>query len=162
MKLQKVYLDTSVINFLYADDAPDFKKVTEDFFENYVRPKIYEVFVSDIVVKEILKTQDVTKREKLLSVIKDYNLELLELEKESERLANVYITEKVIPKNKLEDAQHVGISTVQQMGVLLSWNFKHLANINKKLKIKFINEREGYFYPLDLLTPLELMYENEN
>ena len=74
MKLQKVYLDTSVINFLYADDAPDFKKVTEDFFENYVRPKIYEVFVSDIVVKEILKTQDVTKREKLLSVIKDYNL----------------------------------------------------------------------------------------
>ncbi|MBS4028073.1 MAG: type II toxin-antitoxin system VapC family toxin [Ignavibacteriales bacterium] len=162
MKRQKVYLDTSIINFLFAEDAPDFKKVTVDFFENYVRQKVYEVFVSDVVVKEILKTQDLTKREKLLSVIRDYNLEMLQLDKEGERLANVYIAGKVIPENKIEDAQHIGISTVQQMDVLLSWNFKHLANINKKLKIKFINEREGYFYPLDLLTPLELMYENEN
>jgi hypothetical protein len=27
-KKLKIYLDTSVINFLYADDAPDLKKIT--------------------------------------------------------------------------------------------------------------------------------------
>lgn len=30
MKKIKIYLDTSVINFLIADDVPEFRKVTED------------------------------------------------------------------------------------------------------------------------------------
>ena len=34
MKKLKIYLDTSVINFLFADDVPEFRKITEDFFEN--------------------------------------------------------------------------------------------------------------------------------
>lgn len=37
MKKLKIYLDTSVINFLFADDVPEFQKITEDFFENYVK-----------------------------------------------------------------------------------------------------------------------------
>jgi hypothetical protein len=35
MRKLKVYLDTSVINFVYADDAPDFKKATVEFFARY-------------------------------------------------------------------------------------------------------------------------------
>ncbi len=35
MRKLKIYLDTSVINFLFADDVPEFKKITEDFFMNY-------------------------------------------------------------------------------------------------------------------------------
>jgi len=31
MKLLKIYSDTSVINLLFAEDAPDFKRVTIDF-----------------------------------------------------------------------------------------------------------------------------------
>ena len=31
----KVYLDTSVINFLYAEDAPEKKEVTLEFFNVY-------------------------------------------------------------------------------------------------------------------------------
>ena len=161
MKKQKIYLDTSIINFLFADDAPDFKKVTEEFFENFVRIKIYDVFISEIVVREILKTQNEYKRNKLLGVIKNYELDAIPFDKEAEYLADKYIKEKVIPINKVEDAQHIGIATVSQMDILLSWNFQHLANVNKKIKIKIINEREGYFYPLDLLTPLEVIYEND-
>jgi hypothetical protein len=32
MKKLRIYLDTSIVNFLFADDAPDFRRVTEDFF----------------------------------------------------------------------------------------------------------------------------------
>jgi hypothetical protein len=32
MKRLRVYLDTLAINFLFADDAPDFQRVTVDFF----------------------------------------------------------------------------------------------------------------------------------
>ena len=70
MKKPKIYLDTSVINFLFADDTPDFKKVTIDFIENYFSE--YEVYISDVVLLEINKTNDENKRQKLLQVIDDY------------------------------------------------------------------------------------------
>ena len=34
-----IYLDTSVINFLFADDAPEKKEVTVDFFNNFAAKK---------------------------------------------------------------------------------------------------------------------------
>ena len=37
MKRLKVYLDTSIINFLYVNDSPEYKRATETFFENVVR-----------------------------------------------------------------------------------------------------------------------------
>ena len=47
MKKLKLYLDTSVLNFIFAEDAPDFKNVTIDFFENYVAKGKYDVYISD-------------------------------------------------------------------------------------------------------------------
>ena len=32
MRKLRIYLDTSVINFLFAQDVPDFRKATEEFF----------------------------------------------------------------------------------------------------------------------------------
>jgi len=48
MNKLKIYLDTSVINFLFADDAPEFKEITKDFFEKYITE--YDVYISDIVI----------------------------------------------------------------------------------------------------------------
>lgn len=58
MKKLKLYLDTSVLNFLFAEDAPDFKNVTIDFFENYVAKEKYDVFISNVVIREIEKASD--------------------------------------------------------------------------------------------------------
>lgn len=72
MRKFKLYLDTSVLNFLYADDVPEFKKVTEDFFENYVKKGKYIVYISDVVIREIEKTKDKNRKIKLLELIKGY------------------------------------------------------------------------------------------
>jgi hypothetical protein len=48
MKQLRIYLDTSVISFLFADDAPDFRRVTEEFFAKHA-PK-YELSVSEVVL----------------------------------------------------------------------------------------------------------------
>lgn len=161
MKKLKIYLDTSVINFLFADDVPEFKKVTEEFFENYVKKGSYLVYISDVVIREIEKTRDETKKSKLLRTVRDYSLQILTLTEEADKLANIYIKEKIIPPQKIEDAQHIAISTCSQIDILLSWNFKHLANIQKQNNVKIVNEREGYFYPLILTNPMEVLYEND-
>lgn len=157
----KIYLDTSIISFLFADDAPELKRITEEFFENYVKKDIYVVYISDIVVREIEKTRDEMKKIKLLEIIGKYSLRILRLNEDSHTLANIYIREKIIPARKIEDAQHIAISTCNQIDILLSWNFKHLSNIQKQINVRIVNEKEGYFYPLILTNPMEVIYEND-
>lgn len=36
MKKLKIYLDTSVISFVYASDAPEKQNVTKEFFAQYL------------------------------------------------------------------------------------------------------------------------------
>lgn len=62
--LIKIYLDTSVINFLFADDAPELKEITVDLFENYILQNKYKSYISDFVLFEIGKTKDSAKKEK--------------------------------------------------------------------------------------------------
>ena len=66
-----------------------------------------------------------------------------------------YATRKFfMPTN---DAMHVSIAVIYELDVLVSWNFTHLANINRERKIAVVNQSEGYFYPLRITTPLEVM-----
>lgn len=161
MRKLKLYLDTSVLNFLFADDVPEFKKITEEFFENYVRKGKYTVYISDVVIREIEKTKDESKKIKLLEVVRKYSLQILKLDRDSDTLAHAYVREKIIPIRKIEDAQHIAISTCNQIDILISWNFKHLANIQKQIAVKVVNEKEDYFYPLVLTNPMEVIYEND-
>ena len=45
---------------------------------------------------------------------------------------------------------------------MLSWNFKHLANVRREAMIVAVNQQEGYRYPLRLLSPLEVEDETED
>jgi hypothetical protein len=63
------------------------------------------------------------------------------------------------PIKKISDAFHVAYSTIFEMDILLSLNFKHLANANKEKKILIVNKTHGYNYPFRLANPLEIQYD---
>lgn len=54
----------------------------------------------------------------------------------------------------------ISISDIE-FDILLSWNFKHLANINKQEKINSLNLTLGYRKPLLLLNPMEVFDEED-
>lgn len=157
MKKLTVYLDTSVINFLFADDAPLKREITIDFFENYVAEGKFNTYISNVVMEELMRTSDLDKRDNLLNVLNKYEFTLLNLNEESENLGEIYVSKNVIPIKKIEDAYHLAIATVNKLDVLVSWNFKHLANINKERMVAAANIREGYLHPLRLTTQMEVM-----
>lgn len=164
MRKLSIYLDTSVINFLFAEDAPEKQEITLEFFEHYVLPQIYDVYVSVVVIDEISRTKDQHKREMLLATLRQYNITLVSIEErmnEIEELAKSYIEKRIIPDKKMEDALHIAICTVFEMDVLLSWNYKHLANVNKERLILSANLLEGYSRQFRMATPMEVMYEEE-
>jgi len=159
MRKLKLYLDTSVINFLFADDAPEKQRVTQEFFEDSVSQGKFDIYISDVVIGEIKNTKDIDKRNNLLEVIYKYNLNILSLSEEAIELTDEYLKQSVIPEKKVEDARHIAIATVSGCDMLLSWNYKHLANINKEKKIQIINIQQGYNYPVRLSTPMEVTGE---
>lgn len=159
MKKLKIYLDTSVINFLFADDSPEKKEITRQFFEQFVRTGIYETFVSIYVLEEINNTNNPEKKELLTGVIKNYPVQIIDAVAEEDlidMLSDEYFKKQVVPENKLFDALHVAVCTVFEIDFLVSWNFKHLANINRERKFLAVNQSLNYNYPLRIVTPENL------
>ena len=164
MKKVRIYLDTSVINFLFADDAPEQQQATVTFFENFVKPGLYDVYVSPVVIDELARTHDHRKRKMLFAAVDAYALEVLDIREamgEIRSLAEAYVAEAVIPVQKPEDALHIAIATAKEMDILLSWNYKHIANINKELLVQAVNFRAGYAKLIRMLTPWEVIYEKD-
>jgi predicted nucleic acid-binding protein len=154
-----IYLDTSAINFLYADDAPELKAITIDFFNNFVKPGVYQSFISAFVLQEINQTENPVKRQQLIQTITDYFIEDLRIDNltEVKELAKLYIDKGIIPEKKVFDALHIATSVTHKLDYLVSWNYKHLANVNREKKIIAINTENNYLHPLRILTPLELI-----
>jgi len=71
----------------------------------------------------------------------------------------VYISERIFPANKIEDAIHAAVATVFEMDAFISWNLKHLSNLRKMEMINGINMKEGYVKRLELITPMEVSDE---
>lgn len=90
----------------------------------------------------------------------DYALRELAVNEEVERLAELYVESGAIPRTHWEDALHVALATINEMDLLLSWNFKHLSNIKKQVAVRLVNEQNNYFYPLMLTNPMEVVYED--
>jgi hypothetical protein len=164
MKKLKIYLDTSIINFLYVNDAPEYRKATEVFFDNVVAKNKIDTYISNIVIDEINKTDDKNRRSMLLETFDKYkNIKTLIAENETideiALLSENYIRNGIIPPKKVADSFHIAYSTIFQMDILLSWNFQHLANVNKEQKVIILNKTLGYNYPFRMANPLEVYFE---
>ena len=164
-KKLKIYLDTSVINFLYYDLAPDYKYSTIELFENFIALEIYDTYYSVYVIDEINATPDIQKKEILLNTFIKYPLKLLEINDldELQNLAEKYIQKNILPEKKYLDALHIATSVIFGIDYLISWNFRHLANVNKERLVNAANLENGYTKEIRIITPLELInYETDN
>ncbi|MCX6996219.1 MAG: hypothetical protein NTV49_03835 [Kiritimatiellaeota bacterium] len=161
MKKLRIYLDTSTINFLYADDAPDFRRVTQEFFEHYARQN--ELYGSDVLLRELSADPDPIRRQRHLATLVDYAVAILPQDRDEAvvRLAEAYMRQQVVPVRKRDDALHVAYATVFEMDVVLSWNFKHLANLRREARFAAVNQAEGYRRCPRIVSPMEVEDESE-
>jgi hypothetical protein len=112
--------------------------------------------ISRVVADEV-NDAPANRRQKILSLMKSVSPIYLDNHPEVNRLGDLYISRKVLPPKSRADAQHLAYATFYQMDAVISWNFRHLANMTKKDKMTAVNVLEGYFHPLDLVTPLGVM-----
>lgn len=87
-------------------------------------------------------------------------IDYIEFTQDASELAEVYLREGVVTKKCRVDAQHIATATVNRVDVLVSWNFKHIVNLERIHGYNSVNLRRGYPL-LEIRTPIEvLQYED--
>jgi predicted nucleic acid-binding protein len=138
----RIYIDTSVINGLYAQDEK-IKKDTINFFQK-IKIFNYTIYISEATIEELENTPQESKRKKLKSIVKEHQMEILPTTAEVRKLANEYIKKKLIPKKYFPDAFQISIASIYNIPILISWNFEHIVRVKTKLGVNIINREKGY------------------
>jgi len=158
MRIQKIYLETTVFNFYFADDAPDKRADTLLLFKEIAQGK-YEPYTSDHVVEELLEASE-PKQSQMLDLIRQHNVVVLPESSEANRLADLYVAEGIIPKKYATDAIHIAVTTVNGLDFIVSYNFKHIVKMKTVTMTEVVNLRERY-HRIGIYSPTEVVeYED--
>ena len=152
LKIYKAYIDTNVIGGCFDKE---FSILSNKLIDSFYKNKI-SLYISNLTEVEILNAP--IKIKKFFFEILNNGIQVLNENNESLSLANLYISEKILSKNYLDDARHIAIATVSDLDLILSWNFKHIVNYNRIKQFNSINIREGY-KEIDIFSPREVINE---
>jgi predicted nucleic acid-binding protein len=157
MRVPKIYLETTLFNF-YIDEDREAHTDTVKLFKEIAAGK-YEAFTSRYVINELEKTME-TKRDKMLNLILEYDIPILEPNDEAAKLADLYVAEKVMPLKYRTDGLHIALAAVNDLDMIISMNFQHIVK-RKTIKMTgHINAMNGY-HVVEIYSPMEVI-EDEN
>ncbi|MDI6736352.1 MAG: PIN domain nuclease [bacterium] len=144
-------MDTSVPNAYLDEKNPYRQEMTRQF---WLHLNEYQVFISDLVIREIKATGDEKLRGNLINLVKDFESFSTKSE-EIKVLSEEYISRSIIPVKHIEDAVHIAVVTVNSIDILVSWNFEHIVKLKTKREVNAVNVLLGY-NPIEIVEPVML------
>lgn len=149
-----LYLDTSVIGGFFDDE---WKDATQVLWQQKEAGR-WRFLSSAITFDELAEAP-----EKVRSLFEStFPADaLVPVPDEVEQLAARYIAHAILPVKYSDDARHVAACTVARLDYLVSWNFRHLVNVQREAGFNAVNRLQGY-PPVRIVNPLELIYGNED
>jgi len=152
VKRQRLYVDTSVWNFLFEELDLSKRAATERFFEHASQ---FDLFISELVLQEIERCEE-GRREQLYEKVRLHTPAVLVFNEGVESLASIYVTDGVVPERYRADALHIAFTTVYDLDAIVSWNLEHIVKTKTRRLVTSINVREG-FKIIDFATPEEVI-----
>ena len=149
--LQRIYVDTSVIGGCEDEEFSMWSNVLMDGF----RKGSWIILVSDLTLAELENAPKSVQA--ILKSIGRKNIENVFLNDEARALSTKYMENNVVGKKHVADAQHIAIASVERADVLVSWNFKHIVNLDRIRAFNSVNMKLGYPL-LEIRTPREIVY----
>jgi predicted nucleic acid-binding protein len=147
--IKSAYLDTSVFGGYFDEE---FSEPTVSFFDRIIRENI-ELIISEVLTAELENAPEHVRE--LLNTIPNNQIRSVDVNPETEQLAKTYISEKVVGKISYADCLHIALATLSHADILVSWNFKHIVNIDRIRGYNSVNLRLGYKM-IEIYSPLEL------
>ena len=157
MRIPRIYLETTMFNY-YFDEHREAHGDTAALFDEIKAGK-YEAFTSTYVTDE-LNEADEPKRSKMLSLIAEYNIILLDADNKARDLSDIYVTNGVIPAKYRYDGLHIAIATINDLDYVFSLNFQHINRQKTKTMTSYININNGY-KAINICSPMEVIEREE-
>ncbi len=156
--MASVYLETSFFSACVTDRTDS--RSTDERNDSLMwwtteRPKHDSVTSGEVVAE--LRAPGYRGQDAALALVNE--LVFLELTPEVRGFATVLVREKVMPGPEAGDALHVAFASVHGIEYLLTWNIKHLANVNKTRHLQRICMRHGMLPP-QIVTPAHFLGES--
>ena len=152
MRKPRIYLETTMFNHYFDVDREAHADTARVFQE--IKLGRYEAYTSFYVIVELDKAGE-PKRSNMFALISEYNITVLEDTEESRYLADIYVSEGIIPVKYRFDGLHIAIATVYDLDYIFSLNFQHINKVKTKLMTGSINVREGYKSVI-IASPMEV------
>jgi predicted nucleic acid-binding protein len=154
---QKLYIETSVVSYLAARPSRDLlvaarQQATTELWSKLLSSG-FTAYVSALVHQEA-QQGDLEQARKRIDALA--SLDVLDIDAETQTLAELILAAKAIPAEYPGDALHMAVAAVNGMDVLITWNFAHLNNPVARLRIRQIIEDNGYRCP-EVCSPEELL-----
>ena len=154
MKKIKYYLDTTIFNFVFAEGDTEKKDITVKLFKD--QPSISNgIYISDEVIREISRAPE-PRKSQLVGQLEETNPLLLEVDIETEELAERYVKEGIIPERYRSDAVHIAVAVINGIEVIVSWNFEHIVKLKTRVMVNGINRLLGY-HEIEICSPEEVI-----
>lgn len=154
--IKRIYIDTSVVGGQFDNE---FSGDTIPFFEAVAKGQIV-IIVSDLLEAELLRAPQYVRD--FLATLPSQQIENIRLTQDAAELADQYILANVVGKTSRADCQHIAMATIVKADVLVSWNFKHIVNLDKIRGYNGINYQLGHNM-IEIRTPKEIInYDNTN
>lgn len=152
---QRIYIATSVFGGHFDEE---FKKHTIPLFDR-IKEREFIILYSTVTQDELENAPEKVKE--LVKSLRADLTEFIETTDEAVDLANEYVTEKVVGQTSYADCLHIAIATINRADFLVSWNFKHIVNIERIRGYNSINIKNGY-KQLEIRSPREFeKYEDD-
>ena len=149
-KILRVYLDTSVIGGCCDDE---FREYSNQLLEEFGKG-LFQAVVSELTDVEIARAPDEVV--KIYQKLMEIGCEVLEITDDGERLADKYLSRKIVTPQYRNDALHIAIATINNIDILVSWNFKHIVHYEKIRMFNAVNLEDGYRM-IEIYSPMEVV-----
>ena len=123
---RRIYLDTSVISFLKAEDSSEKMRDTVLLWDD-IKNNMYDVIVSDLTIKEIEQCPE-PKRSYMLNELREIEMTVVQIENDVDELSKEFINAGILKEKSFDDCRHIATAIMAQCDIIVSWNFKHIVN----------------------------------
>lgn len=154
MRAPALYLDTSVLGGYFDDE---WKHPTQELWRQMEQGQ-WRFFTSSVAAEELIEAPE-RVRDLFKTVFSSEAI--LDVTAEMDKLATAYVAQAVVTPQYEDDARHVAICTAARLDYLVSWNFRHLVNVQRESGFNGVNLLKGY-PPVRIVSPLELIYGNQD
>lgn len=146
----KIYIETSAVLYLLADNEPYKKERTTEMYEQLSSPDAH-LIISDIVDSEMVHAPVVLSK-CIGAIMEKKKIARVPIDESHVSLALKFIENDIVPSGGIIEAIHLAAAFRESCDLFISWDFEYLYKGEVLLKLKELISQWS-LYPMTIGNP---------